>query len=343
MLTVLVLLMAVQVFAQKSIITGVVKNIDGMPIVGAAVQEKGLTNSTITDPEGKFSLQVYDGKALIVKMKGYYTQVIKLEEGTVNLDNIVLVKVERWEFGLSAGLSGGRNYDFYDFNDSKDWYYRSNDGLYRLGFDDSRVELNGGAYVFFSPCKRNIRIKTLIGFGLTFFSKKINTIGIVRDKHMQWLWYDYYQVNAEGWECNFSFKQVINTLDLSFLIKHKIRVRKSGICLMYGPLCGVAITNPLNIYIDNFTESYHNEEDDSWITNNVISESKSGITYKMIEEEMKKDFGNKFVLGGLGALGFEYPSGVGVWGTYTMRCYQTKAGCWNMRVPSFGAALTYKF
>ena len=40
MLIVLVLLMAVQVFAQKSTITGVVKNIDGMPIVGAAVQEK---------------------------------------------------------------------------------------------------------------------------------------------------------------------------------------------------------------------------------------------------------------------------------------------------------------
>ena len=256
MLTVLVLLMAVQVFAQKSTITGVVKNIDGMPIVGAAVQEKGLTNSTITDPEGKFSLQVYDGKALIVKMKGYYTQVIKLEEGTVNLDNIVLVRVERWEFGLSAGLSGGRNYDFYDFNDSKDWYYRSNDGLYRLGFDDSRVELNGGAYVFFSPCKRNIRIKTLIGFGLTFFSKKINTIGIVRDKHM--LWYDNY--DAEVWECNLSFKQVINTLDLSFLIKHKIRVRKSGICLMYGPLCGVAIGKALNLKFGRSSEKCRREK-----------------------------------------------------------------------------------
>ena len=112
---------------------------------------------------------------------------------------------------------------------------------------------------------------------------------------------------------------------------------------MYGPLCGVAITtDPLNLYIGNFSERYHNEEDDSWITNNDISVSKSGITYKMIEEEMKKDFGNKFVLGGLGALGFEYPSGVGVWCTYTMRCYQTQYG-WNMRVPSLGAALTYKF
>lgn len=342
MLTVLVLLMAVQVFAQKSTITGVVKNIDGMPIVGAAVQEKGLTNSTITDPEGKFSLQVYDGKALIVKMKGYYTQVIKLEEGTVNLDNIVLVKVERWEFGLSAGLSGGMDDNFHDYTDSKDWYYRDNglDYYNRLDYANARYELNGGAYLFLNPSKRNIRIKTLIGFGLTFFSKKINTSGLVRDKHL--LWYDNY--DAEGWECNFSFKQVINTLDLSFLIKHKIRVRKSGICLMYGPLCGVAITtDPLNLYIGNFTESYHNEEDDSWITNNDISESKSGITYKMIEEEMKKDFGNRYVIGGLGALGFEYPSGVGVWGTFTMRCYQTKAGCWNMRVPSFGAALTYKF
>lgn len=351
MLTVLVLLMAVQVFAQKSTITGVVKNIDGMPIVGAAVQEKGLTNSTITDPEGKFSLQVYDGKALIVKMKGYYTQVIKLEEGTVNLDNIVLVKVERWEFGLSAGFSVATEKKFHALNASIDWAYKQEDifyvGRYHLGYENSRCDLNVGAYLFFNPYKRNIRIKTLIGLGLSLFSKKLNTYGIVYSS-INYFGHDAYDLKESGdflrWKWDFSLKQVVNTLDLQFLIKHKIRVRESGICLMYGPLCGVALGKALNLKFGKFAELYKGEYEgeDEWVTYNDVSESKCGITYEKAKKKFKKDFGNKFVLGGLGALGFEHSSGVGIWGTFTTKCYRNQYG-WNLRVPSVGGALTYKF
>jgi hypothetical protein len=284
-------------------------------------------------------------------MKGYYTQVIKLEEGTVNLDNIVLVKVERWEFGVLGGIYYPRGSDkhFYDFIDSnRDWGYENKDYANwwkLLRYKDSRIEFNVGAYVFFSPGKRNKRIKTLIGLGLTYYSKKINTSGYAHNK----VNYDYYASKEYGdfvgWSWDFSLKQVVNTLDVSFLIKHKIRIRKCGICLVYGPSYGVPVANSLNIKGGELEEQYKGEyeEDDEWVTYNDISESKCGITYEKAEKEFKTDFDNKFVLGGLGALGFEYPSGVGVWCTYTMRCYQTKAGCWNMRVPSLGATLTYKF
>lgn len=229
MLTVLVLLMAVQVFAQKSTITGVVKNIDGMPIVGAAVQEKGLTNSTITDPEGKFSLQVYDGKALIVKMKGYYTQEIVLENG-FKIGDIVLVKKHRWEFGVLAGLSytPRRRISWCDWGD-------------RVDYNALKFNLNVGANIFFHRDKSMARIQTLIGLGFAYFAKQISGK-------------DDYRRSYESYR--YTLKQNIQTFDISFLIKHKVRVKRSGICLMYGPTYGVIINDNYKL---SFGEDFQNQ------------------------------------------------------------------------------------
>ena len=46
------------------VITGVVKDQNGEPVIGANVVEKGTTNGSITDIDGKFSLTVSD-KAII--------------------------------------------------------------------------------------------------------------------------------------------------------------------------------------------------------------------------------------------------------------------------------------
>lgn len=106
----------------------------------------------------------------------------------------------------------------------------------------------------------------------------------------------------------------------------------------------VALGKALNLKFGKFAELYKGEYEgeDEWVTYNDVSESKCGITYEKAKKEFKKDFGNKFVLGGLGALGFEHSSGVGIWGTFTTKCYRNQYG-WNLRVPSVGAALTYKF
>lgn len=42
----------------QKVITGVVLDESGLPVIGANVVEKGTTNGTITDAEGKFSLDV---------------------------------------------------------------------------------------------------------------------------------------------------------------------------------------------------------------------------------------------------------------------------------------------
>ena len=52
-------------------ITGVVFDESGLPVIGANVVEKGTTNGTITDAEGRFSLNFASDATLIVSYIGY--------------------------------------------------------------------------------------------------------------------------------------------------------------------------------------------------------------------------------------------------------------------------------
>ena len=295
MLIVLVLLMAVQVFAQKSTITGVVKNIDGMPIVGAAVQEKGLTNSTITDPEGKFSLQSYGGKSIIIKMKGYYTQEIKLPNGIDNIGEIVLVEIHRWEFGVLAGLSyTPRRFSWCEWGT-------------RVDYNALKFNFNVGANIFFHRDKSMARIQTLIGLGFAYFAKQIS--GKFDLSHIPY---------------RYTLKQNIQTFDISFLIKHKVRVKRSGICLMYGPIYGVIIN-------DNYKLSF--------------GEDYSESTKEEIKRDCNDDLNHPYALGGVGAIGFEHSSGLGIWGTCTTKWYVRS---YDRRHASYfdtaiGGILSYRF
>ena len=59
----------------KVSITGSVEDALG-PVVGANVVEKGTTNGTVTDMEGRFSLQVSSNAVLTVSYIGYIDQAI---------------------------------------------------------------------------------------------------------------------------------------------------------------------------------------------------------------------------------------------------------------------------
>lgn len=84
----------------KKQITGVVTDQQGEPIAGANVVEKGTTNGTITDGDGKFSLQVLVNSRLKISYVGYNTleapvtgkSILKIEllEDTKSLDEVVV-------------------------------------------------------------------------------------------------------------------------------------------------------------------------------------------------------------------------------------------------------------
>jgi hypothetical protein len=63
------------VAAQKTV-TGTITSETNEPIIGASIVEKGTTKGTISDIDGKFSIQVSDDATLIVSFVGYSTQEI---------------------------------------------------------------------------------------------------------------------------------------------------------------------------------------------------------------------------------------------------------------------------
>jgi TonB-dependent SusC/RagA subfamily outer membrane receptor len=70
------------VFAQKRV-TGTITDVNGEPVIGANVVEKGTTNGSITDQDGNFSLTVPDNALLQVSFIGYVTKDIKVGTQTV--------------------------------------------------------------------------------------------------------------------------------------------------------------------------------------------------------------------------------------------------------------------
>jgi TonB-linked SusC/RagA family outer membrane protein len=86
----------------QSIITGMITDIEGMPLAGANILEKGTTNGTQADFDGNFSISVEDSNAvLVISYVGFATKEvglngqtnlnITLEESAAGLDEVVVV------------------------------------------------------------------------------------------------------------------------------------------------------------------------------------------------------------------------------------------------------------
>ena len=94
----LFLLNSTWAFAQSTV-NGVVKDSAGEPLIGVNVIEKGTTNGTVTDVDGKFTLNVAQGKTLLISYIGYKTQEVAagrnlniiLAEDNALLDEVVVV------------------------------------------------------------------------------------------------------------------------------------------------------------------------------------------------------------------------------------------------------------
>ena len=69
-------------------ITGTVKDDRGEPIIGANIVEQGTSNGTISDIEGRFSLEISGNSSLIISYIGYIQQ--KATPGKNNIVNIIL-------------------------------------------------------------------------------------------------------------------------------------------------------------------------------------------------------------------------------------------------------------
>ena len=90
--------------AQTGKVSGVVKDTNGEPLIGATVMVKGTTNGVSTDVDGKFTIGNASGKTLVVSYVGYKTKEVKaanaasivLESSSQSLDEVVVTA----EFGM---------------------------------------------------------------------------------------------------------------------------------------------------------------------------------------------------------------------------------------------------
>ena len=99
--TIFFMLPFMSVYAQKKTITGVVTEVNGDPIIGASVTEKGTNNATVTDLDGKFSLSVQNNaKTIIFSYIGMKTQEVAItggalkvimEDDNAKLDELVVI------------------------------------------------------------------------------------------------------------------------------------------------------------------------------------------------------------------------------------------------------------
>lgn len=95
-----------EVQQQKRTVTGIVKDAHGEAIIGASVVEKGTSNGVITDYDGNFSIELANGKELVISYVGYTTQTVNVAgKSSVNItlaeDNNVLDEVVAIGYGTS--------------------------------------------------------------------------------------------------------------------------------------------------------------------------------------------------------------------------------------------------
>ena len=123
LLTLLVLLMSTNAFAQRLTATGKVVDAAGLEVIGASVLEKGTTNGVVTNLDGEFSLSVGQNARLVISFIGYKTIEVKattnmnitLQEDNELLDEVVVIgygSVKRkgavWQMPLTRTREIGR-------------------------------------------------------------------------------------------------------------------------------------------------------------------------------------------------------------------------------------------
>lgn len=96
-------------------VQGTVVDATGQPVIGANIVEKGTTNGTISDMDGKFTLSVVEGSSIEITYIGFVNQLVKIPVGGGNLtitmkeDSETLDEVVITGFGLAqkkATLTG---------------------------------------------------------------------------------------------------------------------------------------------------------------------------------------------------------------------------------------------
>lgn len=108
---IVMLFMAQAIYAQQLSINGtVLSGTDNFPVIGASVIEKGTTNGTITDIDGRFSLSVPQGAVIQISYIGFVTQEIPVD-GNTTLDIVLKENTQALSEVVVTGYSSQKKAD----------------------------------------------------------------------------------------------------------------------------------------------------------------------------------------------------------------------------------------
>lgn len=86
--------LSISSFAQKITVTGTVKDESGVPLIGVAVIEKGTSNGTVTDMDGKYTIKCQSDATLEFSYLSYKTKEEEVN-GRTKID-VTLKDDENW-------------------------------------------------------------------------------------------------------------------------------------------------------------------------------------------------------------------------------------------------------
>ena len=116
LMTLLCVLLSATTALAQSHVTGTVVDETGEPVVGATVMVKGTKTGTVTDVDGKFSLNNVQGKTLVFSYIGYDNQEVKAQNGmkvqlktnAMSLDEVVVTGMQKVDKRLRHFALAGR-------------------------------------------------------------------------------------------------------------------------------------------------------------------------------------------------------------------------------------------
>ncbi|NEU09895.1 TonB-dependent receptor [Flavihumibacter sp. R14] len=109
-LTIMLMLGSLIATAQTKITGRVLGSDDRLPIVGASVTQKGTTNGTRTDSDGRFSISVKQGDVIVISFLGYSTQEITVSSET-NYSVVLSVSTSALNEVVVTGYTSQRKQD----------------------------------------------------------------------------------------------------------------------------------------------------------------------------------------------------------------------------------------
>jgi hypothetical protein len=95
----MVTLISTMTYAQNTSYSGTVVDAQNEPIIGASVVQKGTSQGSVTDLDGKFTVSVAPGSTLVISYIGYVPQEVKaandmrivLKEDNKTLNEVIVV------------------------------------------------------------------------------------------------------------------------------------------------------------------------------------------------------------------------------------------------------------